>query len=212
MNKAIILLLAVLVSLPAFTQPRKYKKSMGRAIEMLNESSTPDAYMASAETFEGIAAQYGEFWIPSYYAAYSLTIGTFQNGELVMKEANLKRAKESLDKASALQPDESEIQTLSALYLLAMMSLDPEINGPMYYENFNFTLQKAKDLNPENPRPYYMDGLLKGNMPDFMGGGPAAARPLHQMAADKFRSFQNDDPFWPSWGEDLNQEQLDALE
>jgi hypothetical protein len=211
MKKTMILVVALLVSIPTFSQPRKYKKSMEKAMEMFHQVSSPEDFMACAETFEGISAQYGEMWLPPYYGAYCLTLASLEAGDYSVKEEYLKRSGTSIEKMLELNPDESEVQALIALNMLALMAMAPETNGPMYLEDFNSAVQKAKELNPENPRPYYMDGLLKANLPEFMGGGVAEARALHQKAAEKYKSFRNDDPFWPGWGEDLNQEQLDSL-
>jgi hypothetical protein len=52
---------------------------------------------------------------------------------------------------------------------------------------------------------------MTSNLPEFIGGGPAAAKPIYLEAAEKFLTFQNEDPFWPVWGEDLNQAELDRL-
>jgi hypothetical protein len=49
------------------------------------------------------------------------------------------------------------------------------------------------------------------NMPEFLGGGPEPARPIFAEAAEKFKTFHNDDPFWPTWGKELNQSELDKL-
>jgi hypothetical protein len=211
MKKTMILVVALLVSIPSFTQPRKYKKSMEKAMEMFDQVSSPEDFMACAETFEGISAQYGEMWLPPYYGAFCLTLASLETGEYSVKEESLKRADKSIEKMLELNPDESEVQALIAFHMLALMAMAPETNGPMYLEDFTYTIQKAKELNPDNPRPYYMDGLLKANLPEFMGGGVAEAKALHQTAAEKYKSYENDEPYWPSWGEDLNQEQLDSL-
>ena len=38
-----------------------------------------------------------------------------------------------------------------------------------------------------------------------------AAKPIFLEAQEKFKTFQNEDPFWPAWGEELNQGELDRL-
>ena len=179
---------------------------------MLNEAAGPAQFLACAETYEGISAKYPDMWLPPYYAAFSLIIANFEESEPSLKEEYLNRAKESVDKAIAINQEESEVQALNAFYIIAKMAIDPESNGPPYLEEFYYSNEKAKSLNPENPRPYYLDGLLKANLPEYIGGGTAAARALHQTAAEKYSTFRNDDPYWPDWGKDLNQEQLENLQ
>ncbi|MGW8315864.1 MAG: hypothetical protein ACWGNV_09715, partial [Bacteroidales bacterium] len=141
-----------------------------------------------------------------------LISASFNNMEYIAKMDDLNQAKEAVDRVKKLMPEESEIEALDAYHALGMMAADPQSNGPLYLEDFTSCIGKAKQLNPDNPRPYYMDGLLKANLPDYMGGGPLAARQEHETAAQKFREFQNDDPFWPTWGEAQNQEQLESVQ
>jgi len=49
------------------------------------------------------------------------------------------------------------------------------------------------------------------NMPDFLGGGPAAAKPIFLEAEKLFKEFQNEDPLWPSWGADQVKDELKRL-
>jgi hypothetical protein len=209
MKKTMILTTMLLVSFTAFAQPRKYRKAMEHALEMLQETSTVEGYLKCADAFDEISVSFEEMWMPPYYAAFNLISASFEEGDYGLKQEYLARAGLAIDKAMSLKPEESEVVALSAFRALGMMAADPETNGPIYLEDFSSAVQRAKALNPDNPRPYYMDGLLKENMPEFMGGGAAAARPIYLLAAEKFRKFQSEDPFWPDWGEELNQAQLD---
>jgi hypothetical protein len=212
MKKIWTLLTILLFSVTILAQPRKYIKSMDQAMEMLKEASGAEGYKECAAAFEEIAANYEEMWMPPYYAAYCLIIASFNEGDYTLKYDYLTRAGLSVEKALALDPEESEVQALSAFHALGLMAADPESNGPLYLEDFNYAIEKAKSLNPANPRPYYMEGLLKANLPEFMGGGLAAAKSTHLLAAEKFKYFQPEDPLWPSWGEAMNQEQLDNIQ
>ncbi len=211
MKKIAVLSIIILVSLPSFSQNRKYVKSMKKAIVSLDEASHPESYIDCAESFENIAAKYEDQWIPLYDAALCLTLASLEEADGPTSDVYLDRARVSLDKALVLAPDESEIQVLLAFHTLANMAVDPEARGPMYFEEFSYTLEKARELNPDNPRTYYLQALLTLNMPDFMGGGPQAAKPIFIEADKKFKAFLKVDPLWPSWGEDLNLEELEKL-
>jgi hypothetical protein len=212
MKKTLILFTLLLFTLSGFSQPRKYKKSMEKALASLNEASTPEALAACAASFEEIASLYPDDWMPSYYAAYCLVSASFNTGEYTVKTDYLNQAGTDLDRIRSLMPEESEVEALKAYHALGMMAADPQSNGPIYLEDFNICIGKAKKLNPDNPRPYYMDGLLKANLPEYMGGGPEAAKLEHRVAAQKYAEFRNDDPCWPRWGEALNQEALEGLQ
>ncbi len=91
------------------------------------------------------------------------------------------------------------------------MSLDPYNRGQLYYEDLLDALRKAEQLNPENPRAHFLNGMLTLNMPDYMGGGPISAKPVFEKAAEMFDAFDPEDPLWPDWGADMNQQELDKL-
>jgi tetratricopeptide (TPR) repeat protein len=212
MKKIFVLTLVLLIPLAGMTQGRKYNKSMEKAIELMQTATEREESLECAGRFEEIALKYPGQWIPYYYASQILTTLTMGEQDIKMGDAQLDRSESSLEKALELNPEESELHTLEALLLVARMSLDPYSRGPMYYEDYMVALQKAKQLNPENPRIYFLEGMIALNLPDYMGGGPAAAKSLFQEAEKKFSAFRNDDPFWPGWGADLNREQLSNLE
>lgn len=211
MKKALFLCTILLISLPAISQGRKYQKDMLKAIEAMNEAADAASVMQSVATFEELAQEYQDQWMPPYYATRVLVFACFEESDPDTKDDLLSRSKKSLDKALDLAPEESEVTVLQALYLIGMMSVDPETRGPEYYMDFNYALDKSKALNPNNPRAAYLDALMALNMPDYMGGGPAAAKPIFLEAAEKFDAFQNDDPLWPNWGADLVSDELDRL-
>jgi hypothetical protein len=212
MKKALFYLMIILVSLPAMSQGKKYQKVMLRTIQEMNEASDPESSLRSISIFEEIAQDYPDQWIPLYYASQLLVTSSFGESDPATKDDLLARAKKSLDTALELAPEESEIQVLNALYYIGMMSVDPETRGPEYYMDVTYALDKSKALNPGNPRAAYLDGIMALNMPDFMGGGPAAAKPILLDAEKLFTEFQNDDPLSPSWGADLVKDELEKLE
>jgi hypothetical protein len=211
MKKAIVLLAIALISFPAISQGRKYQKGMLKAIEQMNEANEPQAYLECAATFEEFADANPTQWIPPYYSSYMLIITFFEEVDPVAKDKLLERANKSLGYALKMAPKESEIHVLQAFYYIGMMSVDSETSGPEYFEDFNSALNKARELNSNNPRAAFLDGMMALNMPDFMGGGPAAAKPIFLEADKLFNEFQNEDPLWPSWGADLVKDELEKL-
>ncbi|RPI41077.1 MAG: hypothetical protein EHM46_06920 [Bacteroidetes bacterium] len=212
MKQILILALIALIPLNGIAQGRKYKKSMSRNLEVLAGEPERESWIACAGQFEEISSKYPDRWLPSYYASQALTTISLGEQDIERGDEQLDHAQELLDRAMELNPEESEVHTLKALLLLGRMSLDPYSRGALYYEEYLSTLQKAKNLNPENPRVYLLEGIMTLNMPDYMGGGPAAAKPILVEAEKKFSTFHNDDPFWPAWGADLNRQQLDQIE
>jgi len=211
MKKALLLLTIVLVSVSAISQNRKYRKSMRQSIEVMNEASDRTASLKCADKFDEITQAYPDQWIPYYYASQILTNISFEDQDTEQGDATLDRAQVMLDGALALAPSESELHVLQAWLLLSRITIDPSSRGQLYFEDVNYAMGKAKELNPDNPRTYLLQAMLTLNLPEFMGGGPLAAKPIFLEADKKFKAFQNDDPLWPNWGEDMNVRELENL-
>jgi hypothetical protein len=211
MKKALFLASLVLMSTAVMSQDKKYVKAMEAAMEEMQQAGDPASVLALAAEFEKIAEAYPDQWLPCYHAARILLTSGFGETEATQKDALVERAKDHVTKAETLVPAESEVQVLKALYFIGLIAVEPDIRGPIYYIDAMDAIQKGLDLNPENPRAHYMNGMWTLNTPDFMGGGPEPAKPLLEEALDKFKNFENDDPFWPAWGEDLVQGELDRM-
>lgn len=212
MKKALIFTLMALLALPAMSQGKKYKKAMLNAIEQMNEATDAESAQTCAKSFEEIALKYPDQWLPTYHATSILVTSSFEERDPVKKDAILDRAKTALDITLGKSPDESEVHAIEALYYIGMMSVDPATRGQLYYQDVLDAIEQSKSLNPDNPRAWFLDGMMTVNLPEFIGGGPEAAKPIFLEAAEKFKTFTNDDPLWPIWGEDLNQSELERLE
>ncbi|MEA3462382.1 MAG: hypothetical protein U9R49_10915 [Bacteroidota bacterium] len=212
MKKTLFLVSLILLTIPAMSQGKKYKKAMKSAIEQMNKASDPSAELEVAASFEEIAETYPDQWLPSYHASRIIMTNSFEGADGDKRDLMLEHAGLNLDLARALAPKESEIEVLTALYYIGLISVDPETRGPAYYMDAMDAIQKGLELNPENPRAHYMNAMWTLNTPEFMGGGPEPAKPIFLEAAEKFLTYKNEDPFWPAWGEDLVQAELDRME
>jgi hypothetical protein len=74
------------------------------------------------------------------------------------------------------------------------------------------SLETAKELNPDNPRIYFLEGVNLLNLPPSFGGGAEVARPVLELAIEKYETFQTDDPIWPDWGEEETRIELEKLD
>jgi hypothetical protein len=204
-----ISILAIVIS--SFAQDNKYETGMLGNLELLDQAKTQEDYMLCASRFERIAAAEKSLWLPYYYASYSLVVMSFDESEGAKKDLILDRAQGLLDKALELQPEESELHVLQAFLYPARILVDPMNRGMQYMELIYATLEKAKALNPENPRIYFLEGINKANLPPSMGGGPEAARPILELALAKFEAFEPSTSLWPQWGEEAVRAELDKL-
>jgi len=212
MKKQVLLLCALFITLSAFSQNSKYQEAMQSAIASLDQAAGPDEYLACASRFERIARAEKTLWMPYYYASYALVVMSFDEADGSRKDLLLDRAQELLDTALELEPDESELHVLQAFLYPSRILVDPMSRGMQYMELIYSSLARAKALNPENPRIYFLEGVNKANLPPSMGGGPDVARPILEEAVAKFETFNLVDPLWPDWGEEATLAELEKLQ
>jgi|WetSurMetagenome_2_1015567.scaffolds.fasta_scaffold169100_2 hypothetical protein len=208
--KTIFSLLFLMVSMVGFCQ-NKYQEAMANAIQLMNSAANTEDFQNCANTFERISMNETKEWLPLYYAAHCYIIKSFQEPDNAKKDPILDKAQAFLDKAFKLAPEESELFALQAFLYPSRMTVDPMTRGMQYIGLLNQSIEKAIQLNPENPRAYYLKAVITLNMPEAMGGGTVAAKPLLETARAKFENFTPATPLYPNWGKEINQAELDKL-
>ncbi len=207
-----IIVTITLVSFCAWGQEDRYTSAMTSAIDMMDQAKEPGEFVECANQFERIATAEKSYWLPYYYASYSLVVMSFDESDGGKKDQVLDRAQELLDRALELEPEESELHVLQAFLYPSRIMVDPMGRGMTYLEKIYTELENAKNLNPENPRIYFLEGVNKANLPSSMGGGAETAKPILEEALAKFKAFENSDPLWPNWGEEGTRTELDKLQ
>lgn len=195
-----------------FAQEEQYHAAMKEALESMDQASVPEQYLECSGSFERIATAEKSKWLPYYYASHCLVMLSFNEANLEQKDLVLDRAQEMLDQALELEPEESELHVLQAFLYPGRIMIDPVNRGASYMEMTFLALETAKQLNPDNPRIYFLEGTYKMNIPPSMGGGAEAAKPILEEAIARFESFDNSIPFWPTWGEEGTLAELEKLQ
>lgn len=213
-RKVLTLVLVTMITgtLTANGQADRYTSAMISTIEMMEQSSEPANLIESANQFERIATAEKSLWLPYYYASYSLVLMSYDEGDGAQRDLILDRAQKLLDRALELEPEESELHVLQAFLYPSRILVDPMGRGMTYIELMFSSLEMAKNLNPENPRSYFLEGLNKLNLPPTFGGGADVAKPILEEALIKFEAFTNADPLWPVWGEETTRTELEKLQ
>jgi tetratricopeptide (TPR) repeat protein len=155
--------------------------------------------------FERILQLKKSEWLVDYYLAdvdlvLSYTAIQDKNNDDLKKytESSMKL----LDKCTDLKDDFAEA------YILKMA-----VNGNRYmYEmdKMNDIIakqseakDKAKRLEPDNPRFYLVDGYGVYYTPEAFGGGVDNSLPLFQKSYDLFQTYKVKDETYPDWGYDM---------
>jgi hypothetical protein len=84
--------------------------------------------------------------------------------------------------------------------------------GMQYSQLAEESFEKAKTINPENPRIYYLQGQSIFYTPEAFGGGKKNALPLFKQAKEKFDKFEPVSPISPNWGKEQNQQLLETCQ
>ena len=183
----------------AFGQTSKYKEAMLKGLSSLSTAKTSEDYSATANTFERIAQVERKDWLPVYYSAYSnLTAGLLLKDN-VGKDMYWDKALQQVQRADSLSANNSEIYTLKGYIQFMKMTVDPQ-SRMSFFAASSESLAKAKKLNPDNPRPYLVQGQDTFYTPSAFGGGKGPAKPFLEIAVEKFGKFKAETELSPNWG------------
>lgn len=209
--KTVITLLLSGIFFLSFATENKYQQAMTKAVEKLKYTSENKGFLEVANTFERISRNEQKEWLPLYYLAQCYIIVSYNEADATKKDALLDKAQAFLDRAFQLKPKESELFALQAFLYPSRIMVDPMGRGAEYVGKMNVALDEAIRLNPENPRSYYLRAITVLNMPENFGGGAEAAKPIFEMAEQKFESFKPATSISPNWGKEQNDAELAKL-
>jgi len=152
-----------------------------------------------------IARKWGNEWITHYYASLSKAVLSYMEKDAGKRDAYLDEAdKEKEDAVSILGKENDETFVLGAMIANARLAVDPMQRWQKYGQLFSQDLESAKDLNADNPRMYYLQGIAKYYTPKAYGGGKTAAAPYFEKAEGLFAKEKGGDITKPYWGKDKN--------
>ncbi|MBN9483044.1 MAG: hypothetical protein BGO70_01515 [Bacteroidetes bacterium 43-93] len=152
-----------------------------------------------------IAKKYNEEWAPHFYNAYSKAVLSYMEQDEKKRDAYVDDAEKELDEAvGILGKDNDETYVMKALVANARLAVDGRNRWQKYGKIFNENLEKAKEINPDNPRIYYLLGISKFYMPKMFGGGKKAALPYFEKADGLFAKENDADITKPYWGKIQN--------
>lgn len=206
----ILIITALATQSTVWAQSDQYKQAMKQAITTMqsrNEQSPIADMLTSANQFERIASAEPKEWLPRYYAGLNYVYLGFMGKDEAAKDKYLDQADVNLKAAESIAPDNDELAVLKAYIAQARMVVDPMNRWQQYGPLFQAGIEKAKSLNPNNPRPYALEGSSLMYTPDQFGGGPTTACPVLKQAVEKFATFKPTSDLSPLWG----QKQIEPL-
>jgi hypothetical protein len=208
MKKQILLVFALASVIVSFAQNEKYTKTMEQLVAAFDTTADPDKLTNLANSFQRVADAEKTQWLPYYYASlanltagYIATMGAM--GQADKTDPIADKAESLLSKAEALAKDNSEIFIVKKMIASLRLIGDPQNRfmtfGPVAEE----ALQKAKTLNPANPRVNLLAAQDKFYTPEQFGGSKSEAKTLLEESVKQFEAFKPESTIHPTWG--LNQ-------
>lgn len=218
--KQLLLIAAVVFSIAAPAQSDKYTDAMKKNLALFDSAKTPEDHEKMAAAFQRIGDAEKTQWLPYYWQAMALAgLGWMyfpdDKGVTALKTDNLDKTIDDLatriiaaaDKADALATDDaakSEILTIRNMAATQQMIVDPQSRYMTFGQQAGEYLQKAMQLNPNNPRAAYLQAMSVYGTPEQFGGGKNAAKPLVQKAVDLAKAEQVK-PLYPHWSLELSE-------
>ena len=182
-------------------QSEKYMASMKANIAAIDTSfKNPANLLDLANKFERIATAEKTQWLAFYYAALCQVNYTYMEQDKSKIDAIADKATELIDKADALQPNNSEISCLKSMIASAHMMVNPMQRFMEYGQEAQTFIDAAMQQDPTNPRPEYLKGQGLKYTPEQFGGGCATAKPVLQSSLAKHNAFKPASEIHPNWG------------
>lgn len=206
MKRILFLFLAVIIMQQVFAQSERYQKAMETNIVAIDTTRSTEGWTHLANTFQRIADAEQNQWLPYYYAALSqvmngLMLGEIEGGGNADKTDPIAdKAEELINKAEALNKDNSEIYIVKKLIATLRMMADPMTRWQTYGPISAEALATAKTLNPENPRVYLLEGQDKFYTPEQFGGSKTQAKALFEESMKKYETYKPESAIHPQWG------------
>ncbi len=202
--KKAFLLFCFSVSLFATAQDQ-YIAGMKKAMALWDEDKITEA----ANLFERIAMAEEDNWIPYYFVAQVNTVSSFGLKDEAVLTQRLEKAKEFVDIAKRLSPDNAEILVLEAMINTAWITYDGATYGMTLSGKNTQLYNKAMALAPDNPRVVFSKANWDMGTARFFGKDPAPYCKDVEKALELFATFESDIPFYPNWGADRAKQVLE---
>jgi len=209
MKRIIIALVAVVASsiTLAQTESDKFTKAMEKNIALLDSAKTPQDWIDVTAAFERIADAEKTQWLPYYYVAYgNVTLGIMSIGDNIFgnnadkTDPKADAAQKALDKAISLSKETSETWVIKKMIATLRMLGDVMNRYMTYGPEGAAALETAKNMDPNNPRVYLLEGQDKYNTPAEYGGSKEEAKVLFEKAKELFGKAQPESSIHPHWG------------
>ncbi len=172
-----------------------------------DSAKTYPQYLFASNQFKLIAKQNPDNWLANYYAAWSISVLSYQEPKKDNKDPMLDEADAFFKKIESMDSTNDEVAVLGGALAQARLSVAPASRHGKYGAIANAYFATAKKLNPNNPRLYFLQGNSFFYTPKLFGGGPDKALPLYEKAEALFAN-DSKDIRKPHWGKKVTEDMM----
>ncbi len=201
MKRTILATLLVCITVFSFGQSEKFINAMKSNLTQLDSSlRNPAALLKLANNFERIAIAEKNQWLPYYYAAFCQVNLGFMEQDKDKVDGIADKANTLIKVADSLKPKNSEISCIKSMIASCHLMVNPMQRWMEFGQASSSNMTEAMDLDPSNPRPYFLKGQSLKYTPEQFGGGCKTAKPQFEEALARFQKFKPASDMDPNWG------------
>ena len=178
----------------------KYTETMQKNMETVYTSQDIAEIQNAVNAFERIGEAEKTKWEPFYYASFGYVMMANKEKTGSAKDTYLDLALKLLEKAKAIQANESEIVALEGFVHMIRVTVDPASRGQQYSGMAFKAYSAAIAINPENPRALSLMAQMQYGTAQFFGSPTTEACATLNKALEKFDTFKSDNVLAPAWG------------
>jgi hypothetical protein len=198
------IILVLLVS-GVMTSQTDYEKGMQKAFELWGSNPAE-----AANLFERIAKAEPDNWLPSYYAAHINIVSSFGEKDKEKLTAQLGKAQDLINDATAISKDNPEILVMEALLNTAWVAYDGATYGMTLSPKVSAIYAKAEQLAPENPRVILNKAEWAMGSASFFGQDTAPFCKDVEWSLELFVNFKPETAFHPKWGKNRAEQIIES--
>ena len=187
------------------TKAQSFENTLKSSFTKFDTTTAIPAMTAAAAQLDMIAQKNPANWASNFYSAYAHIKLSYKLTDINQRDQFLDAADASLAKADKLLPNSEEVFILRAYSCKARIAVDPRERWKKYGDMYADFISKAKKINPENPRIYFMEGMEPFWKPKIWGGGKNKAKPYFLKARELFDKEDRSDILRPYWGRQANE-------
>ncbi|MEY4538800.1 MAG: hypothetical protein RLZZ306_557 [Bacteroidota bacterium] len=178
-----------------------YQTTMKGLMIKMDTASNVTMNLKVANDFNRVGDVAQTQWHPFYYAALCNVLAAFDIEDVTKVDPLCDKADVLLDKAEKLSPKNSEIYCIKAMISLARIKVNVFQRGMEGLGDAQASLESAQELNPDNPRVYFLLAQQSYNTPEAFGGSKKEALALFEKAKILFeKEGIKKDTFEATWG------------